>query len=260
MAYLRCKNGKLLIDFYYKKKRYKVYLKLDDTSQNRKFAMLKLAELEKELMEVSLGIKEEAEFQKIFPNDKKFKKTKNPLLEKEEEKNEIPTLNEAFKKYLDSKIHISKNTIRTWYSFYNKHFKPFIGNKKVDEITEEDIIAIMKNMKKSLKPSVINKKLTCIKSLFNALKEDEIISKNPFKNIKPLKAVKPEIHPFTQEELKKLLEGFKKYFPIITILLHSLLLPVADQMKLLLSNGNILTGKTEKFSLEKDLSLARLQV
>ncbi len=211
MAAVRSKNGKLYIDFYYNGKRFKVYLKLKDNQQNRKFANLKLKELEKELMEASLGLKNEPDLHKIFPNEKKFQKQVEPENKKEETK--IPTLNEYFNKFLKRKVHLAKSTIRTWTSFYNVYFKNYLGHKLVSEIKEEDLLPIIHILKQRVKPSVINKKLTVIRSIFKELHEDGIIDKNPFSKIKKLKNETKEINPFTEEELKTLLEGFKKYFP-----------------------------------------------
>lgn len=207
MGFVGAKNNRLFIDFVYEKKRYRIYLKIDDTPKNRKLAEMKLNEIETEIEYENLGIKK-ADLSKFIGN------TNNSNAEQIQPENKVElTLDEYFYKWLDEKIHISKNSRRTWLSFYNKHIKPHIGSKKIKDINENDILEIYKNMKMTLKNSVINKKIVNIKNLFNELCEEGLIAKNPFKKIKRLRNEPTNIKPFSLEELKLLFETFDKMYP-----------------------------------------------
>lgn len=213
MPNIGSKKSRLYIDFNYRGERFKVYLQMEDSPKNRKLAEIKLLELEKELNMEKLGLKQ-ANLQQIFPNYKKFQNLSGENTEAEKNNATAEMIfKDYFYKWLNNRIHLSKHTKKTWDSFYRTYVDNIIGIKKIKEINEYDIIHLIESMKQRLKNSVINKKITCIRMVFKELYNDDVIDKNLFRNIKPLKSEHVDVNPFTKEELKKLLEGFKKYYP-----------------------------------------------
>ena len=210
MAKIRIISNNLYLDFVYNKKRYRISLNLKNNPRNIKLANIKLKELEKELELESLGIKE-AQLDKVFPNMSKFNFTDRDSSTKEE-KGEM-LFGEYYAYWVSKKVHLSKSSIRTWNSFHRNYINPFIGHKKIKNIHEVDLIRIINHMKGKLKNSVINKKIVAFKSIMKELHEEGVIDKNPFKYIKKLRNDVPEIKPFTEDELAKLLNGFKTMYP-----------------------------------------------
>jgi len=208
MAKVREKNGNLFIDFYYNKTRHRVSLGVSDTERNMKAANVKLKLLESSIEAEKLGLSK-VDLNAIFPESEQF-------APKQEQSLTVLTFDEMYLDWLDNKVHLAKNTQRTWRAFHRKHISPVIGYKKIDEISQTDIRMMIESMKKDNKNSVINKKLVPLKTFFRELTEDEIIKKNPMSRIKPLRNDKPEINPFSKEELGKLFDAFKDNYPFYT--------------------------------------------
>jgi integrase len=208
MAKVRAKNGNLFIDFYYNKTRYRVSLGVSDTERNMNTANVKLKLLESAIDAEKLGLSK-VDLHAIFPESEQFA----PKLEQPKA---VLTFDEMYLAWLDNKVHLAKNTQRTWRAFHRKHVSPAIGYKKVNEINQTDIRMMIEAMKKDNKNSVINKKLVPLKTFFRELVEDEVITKNPLARVKPLRNDKPEIHPFTKEELRDLFNAFRDFYPHYT--------------------------------------------
>lgn len=211
MGFVGSKNNKLFIDFYYNKQRFRVYLSVIDTPKNRRFAEIKLKKVEEEIEFEKLGIRK-ANLSQFFPDDKRFMENDTVVVSKTDTIREMK-LSDYFSNWLATKTHLSKNSIRTWKSFYNNYVHVFLGNKKIKEITNEDVLRMHEYMKQNLKNSVINKKIVNIKGLFKELVEEGVIETNPFKKLKTLRNEPADILPFNEEELKKLLDIFKSKFP-----------------------------------------------
>lgn len=205
MAKIRAKNGVLFIDFYYNKERYRISLGLSDNTRNMHAANIKVKLLESAIEAEKLGLAK-ADLQAIFPESGQF-------APKQEASKKLLTFDEMYLAWLDNKVHLAKNTHRTWRSFHRKHISPVIGYKKVTEINQTDISMMIEIMKRDNKNSVINKKLVPLKTFFRELVEDEIILKNPMARVRPLRNDKPEINPFSKDELNALFDAFKDFYP-----------------------------------------------
>lgn len=72
-----------------------------------------------------------------------------------------------------------------------------------------------------IKPSSINRDLTCLSGIFTALKDAELFfGEHPFRGLKRLKEDKPETAYFTQEEIAELLskvDGDNKKIAILCL-------------------------------------------
>jgi integrase len=210
MGFVGTKNDKLFIGFTFHKERIRLYLKVDDTPKNRKFAEMQLSKVEAEIELENLGLKK-ADLASIFPNHPKFAPKDEAV--QEEDQTKYMTVAEYFPEWLGRKIHITKNSVRTWQSFYRNYIEPCIGDKRLCDIKEDHLLRMLERMRQNLKNSVINKKLQNIESMFRELHEDGIIDSNPFRKIKKLRNEPTDINPFTEDELKTLLKGFKLQHP-----------------------------------------------
>jgi integrase len=64
-----------------------------------------------------------------------------------------------------------------------------------------------------LAASTFNKRLSYLKACLTWAVENELADSNPFEKIKPRKAVRPQVKPFTLTELRDILATFDKRFP-----------------------------------------------
>ena len=108
-------------------------------------------------------------------------------------------------------------------SIINKHYLPFFGSKKIDNITRNDLLTFRtvlakvpgRNGKTSLSNTRINKIMNPLKRIFEDA-ADEFNFITPYIRIKPLKSPKTDAHPFTVNEvnliLNKVRHDYRDYF------------------------------------------------
>jgi integrase len=121
----------------------------------------------------------------------------------------MPTVNEyALISFETHRYERKETTIREYKSIYNKHIKPYFGDKKLDKIRVSDI-NIWKN-KLFSEVSLSSNRVNHIKKVLGAIIEDavrdEIILSNPVRKSKPLPIhQQAEIEPFSLEEIDLIL-------------------------------------------------------
>lgn len=127
------------------------------------------------------------------------------------EKNIVPTLNEYSNVSFEQHRHERKVTTNTDYqNIYNKHIKPTFGNRKLDKIRVSEINIWKNKLYKEL--GLSSKRVNDIKKIFCTILEDavrdEIIVSNPVSKSRPLPVhQEKEIHPFSLEEIKQILNS-----------------------------------------------------
>lgn len=121
----------------------------------------------------------------------------------------VPTLPEAIEEYLDWSLteHASKTATTSRYRTASKPLILFFGNRKLDDITSDDVEKykqwrsrqtkkspvkkLAKNKKatttKILKPATVNKELATLKIVFNHFIKAEVLVKNPVSRVNFLK-------------------------------------------------------------------------
>ena len=134
----------------------------------------------------------------------------------------VPTLPEAIEEYLDWSLteHASKNATTRHYRTASKPLILFFANKKLDEITSDDVEKykqwrsrqtkqaptkkLSKNKKatttKILKPATVNKELATLKIVFNHFIKADILVKNPVSRVKFLQENNENYVVLTAEE------------------------------------------------------------
>ena len=98
--------------------------------------------------------------------------------------------------------HYSGATLKN-YMYTLRHFMTFI-NKPVATINKNDIRYFLAKNYADLKASTINNKIACLKAFFEWLEQEEIIPKNPARQIKGTKLPKRLRKALNIEELEKI--------------------------------------------------------
>ena len=109
----------------------------------------------------------------------------------------------------------------TWHkSYHNRtllsinHLVKFFGNKRLTEITVQDLIDYRSMRLQTVKHATINREHTCLLTMLNvAVNNDQyLIYKNPLKGIKKFKEPPTENRMLSVDEYQKLLESAPEYF------------------------------------------------
>jgi integrase len=190
-------NGTLCFNFVYNDVHCQEQTAIPNTPENRKMMRETLKRIEGE---IALG---------IFDYGRYFPKSINGALLASGRK---PINTATFEQYAESwfrnnKISWKPSTQRNIRSTLKRYLIPYFGNKLVTEITKP----MIKEFRTSLAPlngrkgnkishKTINYKLGIFRMVMNEAVEEYGISSR-FLNVKPLKVVKPDIIPFSLEEV-----------------------------------------------------------
>lgn len=135
-----------------------------------------------------------------------------------ETKKTVPTFKTYSEKYMDtySTLNHKPSTHDSYRSTLDIHLLPAFGEKDLDRITRSDIKAFISGKRKEgLSSGTVRNFKAYLSSILSEAVDDEIIPFNPAartgKMIK--KDDKPEIRPFTWEEMKRFEDTIKDHFP-----------------------------------------------
>lgn len=113
--------------------------------------------------------------------------------------------------WLAEKADETKQSSMQTYSSATAKFLSNLGAKADDsmtEITRHDIVAFRKSMVGKVSSTSVNHNLKCIKMLFKAAKQQQIIEENPAETVDTVRnATAQKRRPFTKEELRLALEA-----------------------------------------------------
>jgi len=216
----RKETGKLQFDFFYKGIRCREQTLLEDTPENRRKLEPFMEQIDKEIKQGDF------DYAKYFPNSKNLAKVAG----KEEnfaaeapkvqpECGETPLFNDFAEEWFDENLIRWKlshqETVR---GILNKHLLPRFGEMQVGHITKGDILKFRSSLAKvqignktGLSPMRINHIMSSIRMIMSdAADRYQFIT--PFRGIKPLKVLKPDIDPFTLEEVQLFLENVREDF------------------------------------------------
>jgi len=117
----------------------------------------------------------------------------------------------ANKYYENRELRMSKKNHKDALSLYKTHIQPFIGNKNIDEVSEDDIEKIMIAKKTKFANKTINSIIQKVSTIFNfAIKKKLFKGTNPAKYIEKLPESNERTRFLAQEEITLLL-GEVKY-------------------------------------------------
>lgn len=121
----------------------------------------------------------------------------------------------------DNKPSIGDLQIKKYQGYVRNYFLKFLPNKLLSSFNVTDIKEFRQQLLDSEKISrkTINDIMSCLRIVFNSALDDGIISRNPFKGIKPLITEPRPRDPFTLDEIKQIVEYFKTNILIYNFIL-----------------------------------------
>jgi integrase len=233
-------NGQLFFDFRFGGQRCREQTALTDTPQNRR-------KLEKVLEHIEAEIKGGTfDYAKFFPNSKMLLKlAMTRALAAPQNVQVAPTATVPFTvltapvattaplpTFADfASVWVAENEVtwrrsncRTVNDILTKYLLPAFGEKGVGHITKSDILNFRSQLAKvpgrkaeTLSAKRINAILAPLRQILNEA-ADRFDFTTPYRNIKPLKQVRPDVEPFTLDEVQKILMAvrtdYQNYFTI----------------------------------------------
>jgi integrase len=136
---------------------------------------------------------------------------------------EIPTFNEFAEEY----VTYGKDTVkkRSWQrdTYSLRHFGAVYGNKKLSEISVNDVDDYKNRRLQRVKPSTVNRELQCIRNLFNLAKKwKKFFGENPVSASGLIKVENQVERILSADEEQRLLDTSPDYLrDIITVALNS---------------------------------------
>ncbi len=114
-----------------------------------------------------------------------------------------------------AEVHLKPSTRDTYKNYLRNHLLPFFGALKVIEIMPAKINEFIRIKKQTTKLSsqTINKNVALMKTIFTYSFDNEIVSRNPAKNIRKLEEYKRLPNPLTAMEVNAILAVAKKHYP-----------------------------------------------
>jgi integrase len=216
MATIRPRSGKLFVDFRYRNIRCREQTIFDDTPANQKKLQVIIDKME---AEITLGI---FDYGAYFPKSPK-------AAEMAQLKDRIDAVSSKVPKFAEfSSLWFSERQIE-WRNSYirkmqitlRKYLLPFFGVKPMNLIVKADLLAFRASLAKvthgnnqeNLSVSRINQIMIPLRMILQEASE-RYAFESPYKNIKNLKEVKPDVMPFTLDEVWKILNNVREDFRI----------------------------------------------
>ena len=212
-------KGKLYFDFRFEEVRCREYTKLNDSVENRRKLKPILKRLE---AEIALGT---FKYEVYFPNSKRLKKIEAQQAQKNQQYNsiDVPTFAEFTNQWYDEMSIGWRNSYKKVISSMLKlRLIPAFGDKKICDIQKTDVLQFRASLakvtngkNKPVSAQHINRHIKVLKMIVN-----EAADRHDFNSlingIKPLKAQKPDIKPFTLQEVNQIISNvrfdYKHYY------------------------------------------------
>jgi len=215
----RKETGKMYLDFKYQNLRCREQTALLDTPANRKKLENLLQRIDAEILLGSF------DYQAYFPESKMLNKFKTQQQIINRHINGIPTFNEFYNIwYSEVEIGWRRSYKVTITAIIKNHILPDYNDTVLNEITKPELLQFRAELCKKTKRNgdkfsaeSVNKIMKIFKMIVTEA-ADRYDFNNPFRGIKPLKTIKPQIMPFTLEEVQLIInnvrDDFKDYFTI----------------------------------------------
>lgn len=131
----------------------------------------------------------------------------------------VPTIDEYSKKSFEIHSVSRKKTTQDDYRIsYDKHIKPYLGERKIDSLKPSDISLWQNKVLNSVSASRMKVVRAVLSTILNDALRDEIIERNPLVLVRTPKITKPTISPFSLSEIFSILnnaeEQFKNFFAL----------------------------------------------
>lgn len=125
------------------------------------------------------------------------------------------TLSQWFKSWIDiHKYKVIRNNTKMYYTqLYTKHIEPFLGKKKIKDITQLNIKALLKELdQKGYHYETKNKVRIMLLDMFDKAMVDNYVLKNPCRGIRLARDEKKDMRVFSREEQTEFFECSKGTF------------------------------------------------
>ena len=219
MATMRARHGVLIVDFRYHNIRCREKTNLTDTPANRK-TLEKI--IEKMEAEITLGI---FDYGAYFPKSDKIEQMKQLDDRVEACVSRNPVFRDFAKIWFDEKkIEWSRAYQEKIQIMLDNYLLPYFGQKTLQSIKKSDLLDFRSSLAKvrygkdkqtSLSVARINQIMIPLRMILQEA-SDRYEFDTPFKGIKTLKEQKPDVHPFTLEEvwlfLNHVRQDYKSYY------------------------------------------------
>jgi integrase len=122
---------------------------------------------------------------------------------------------------------VKSNTLKSYVSVYKKHISPVLGGRKVQHIERREIIELQIALTKKVGNGTNNRIISVVRTIFDDAIKDDIIAKNPARDIDALKESKKATETFhralTEEEQSAFMQELSSdyYYEFIALLLCS---------------------------------------
>jgi integrase len=203
------KNNKAWIDFRFHGVRCRESLRIPFTKANEKFAQRRLGEIENKIATGTFV------YSDYFPDSPKCK-----LFGCRTSSN--TTFKELYEQWIDvasKRLQAEIITQSTYNNYVNdcRNFLELYQGHNIRSITKADVEDYIIEEAITKKAKTINNALTTLGQIFSYAVDKEMLDSNPIKKAKRLKVKKPDIYPFSKDEMFKVLEHLygSNAFPII---------------------------------------------
>ncbi len=230
---VRKETGCLIIDFYYQGIRCREQTALPDTQVNRKKVEKLISKVEEE---ISLNT---FDYRRYFPSSRNAAKFVPTLVngtagntrstgatQHTANQPATPLFRDFSQTWYEEKLVEWRKTHRLMIrNDLDKLLIPRFGNKEVGQITKAEVLAYRAELAKApargkttpISNARINKIMNPLRQIINE-SADRFDFRSPYQNIKQLKIRKTDVHPFSIEDVKKIIDtvraDFKNYFTV----------------------------------------------
>ncbi len=208
-------TGRLYLDFMYQGVRCREFTSLTDTAANRRRVQALMDKVDRE---IALG---KFNFRETFPGSPRADRfdaidgpaTGGGLGSAKGQVDHTPRFRAFAETWIDENRPAWRRSYEeTVIGTLNQYLLPRFGNRTVGSITRAELLAFRADLSKTVsvrgKPlsnTRINKIMGFARQVLNEA-ADRYEFRRPFQGIKPLKQKKPDIHPFTLEEVNRILQ------------------------------------------------------
>ena len=260
MASVRARRGKLFIDFTYMNIRCRETTNFPDTPANVKKLALVAKKME---AEITLGI---FDYGAYFPKSTRLKEM-TALADRAEA---CISRNPTFRQFVDIWYEEKKIEWRPSYRqktqiILNKYLLPEFGGKAVHAIKKPDLLTFRSSLAKvrygkdgqsSLSVARINQIMILLRMILEEA-SDRHEFEMPYKNIKNLKQARPDVSPFTLDEVWLILKHVRAdYKPYYTIRFFTGMRTSEISIREALVNGEM--GPTKTLGSQRDIAMSQL--
>jgi len=188
---IEIRPNSIRLSFTWRGERFRETLPLAPTQTNLAAA----ARLSRDIKsQISAGVFDELAYRKLFPNSKRFAGVQH-------------TFGEIAQDWVNT-VSVSENTKREYKKALNRYWMPELALVDIRRIRRQDIRKLVSGIEWA-SAKTRNNALIPLRGVFDLAIQDEIIEANPTDRLKNEKHQKPLPDPFTQDEVRMILDGLQ---------------------------------------------------